>query len=99
MLILSFCWHFWLIFIPANLSVILIFFPVAEETTQFSDQIRIRLISQLIKDNSRVLQTLLKYFNGTAISTVDLNDSEFVIAVLSASVADCLTWSLVVFTA
>ena len=28
-----------------------------------------RLISQLIIDISRVLQKLLKYFNGTAIST------------------------------
>ena len=28
-----------------------------------------RLISQLIKDISRVLQRLLKYFNGTIIST------------------------------
>ena len=50
-----------------------------------------RLTSQLIKDISRVLQKLLKYFNGTIISTSfslpqarvfpiifisDLNDSE-----------------------
>ena len=52
-----------------------------------------RLISQLINDISRVLQKLLKYFNGTVISTsfllplagvfsvifvLDLNDSESV---------------------
>ena len=51
-----------------------------------------RLISQLINSISRVLQKLLKYFNGTAISTsfvlpsagvvpvifiLDLNYSEF----------------------
>ena len=36
---------------------------------QFNEQVTIRLISQLIKDISRVLQILLKYFNGTAIST------------------------------
>ena len=52
-----------------------------------------RLISQLINDNSRVLQKLPKYFNGTGISTsfvlpspgvflviliLDLNDLESV---------------------
>ena len=37
--------------------------------TYLSDQIKIRLILQLIKDNSRVFQKLLKYFNGTTIST------------------------------
>ena len=34
-----------------------------------SDQIKIRLISQLIKGISRVVQKLLKYFNGTIIPT------------------------------
>ena len=33
------------------------------------DQDKIRLISQLIKGISRVLQKLLKYFNGTAVLT------------------------------
>ena len=37
------------------------------QITQFADQVRIRLISQLIKGISRVLQKLLSYFNGTAI--------------------------------
>ena len=61
----------------------------------FSDQFRMRLISQLIKIISRVLQKLLMYFNVTAISTFfllpsaglfhvtliwDLNDSEFSVA-------------------
>ena len=36
--------------------------------TQLDDQVRIRLISQLIKDISRVLQKSLRYFNGTTIS-------------------------------
>ena len=59
-----------------------------------------RLFSQLISGISRVLQKLLEYFNGTAISTpfvlpvagvlpvtvtLDLNDSEFIIAVSSGS--------------
>ena len=59
-----------------------------------------RLTTQLIKGISRVLQKLLKYFNGTTISisfllsesrvfpvilALDLNDSEFVIAVTSGS--------------
>ena len=35
--------------------------------TNFTDQVRIKLVSQLIKGSSRVLQKLLKYFNGTAI--------------------------------
>ena len=34
-----------------------------------SDQVKKRLISQLIKSISRVLQKLLKYFNDTIIST------------------------------
>ena len=37
--------------------------------TQFTDQVSCRLIPQLIKGISRVLQTLLRYFNGTNIST------------------------------
>ena len=64
------------------------------------DQVRRRLISQLIKDILRVLQKLLKYFNVTAISTsfvllvwgvftvifiLDLNDSEFSVASSSYS--------------
>ena len=62
--------------------------------TQVVDHVKLRLISQFIVDISRVLQKLLKYFNGTAvltsfvlplsvflsiIITLDRNDSEFVI--------------------
>ena len=36
--------------------------------TQFVDQLKIRLISQLISGISRVLWKVLKYFNGTDIS-------------------------------
>ena len=35
---------------------------------QFSDQFRSRVSSQSIKDISRVLQKLLKYFNGIIVS-------------------------------
>ena len=42
---------------------------VVKEITQSSDQVKMRLISQLIDVNLRVLRKLLKYFNGTAIST------------------------------
>ena len=35
--------------------------------TQSTDQVTISLFSQLLKGISRVLQKLLKYFNGTAI--------------------------------
>ena len=70
--------------------------PVAEEITQFWDQVKIRLISQLINGILRVLQKLLKYFNGTTILAsftlpsvwafpviliLDLNDLEFRIVV------------------
>ena len=41
----------------------------AEEITRFLDQVKSRLISQLINGISRVLQELLKYSNGTAILT------------------------------
>ena len=37
--------------------------------TQFSDQVKMRLISQLINSISSVFQKLLKCFNGTIIST------------------------------
>ena len=37
------------------------------QITQFGNQVRVRLISQLIKGISRFLQTLFRYFNVTAI--------------------------------
>ena len=37
--------------------------------TQLDDHVKIRLTSQLIKGISKVLQKLLKYFNGTITST------------------------------
>ena len=40
--------------------------------TQFSDQSRSRVILQLIKGISRVLQKLQWYFNGTIISTFSI---------------------------
>ena len=40
--------------------------PVKLVTTQFSHQVKNRLILQLIKDIPKVLQTLLKHFHGTA---------------------------------
>ena len=59
--------------------------------TQVDDHVKMRLTSQLIEGISSVLQKLLKYFNGTIISTsfslpllgvfpvtfiLELNDSE-----------------------
>ena len=59
--------------------------------TQVDDHVNIRLTSQLINGISRVFQKLLKYFDGTIVSTsfvlsssgvfpliffLDLNDSE-----------------------
>ena len=42
---------------------------VALYITQFADQVRMRLILQSIIRISRVLQKLIKYFNGTIILT------------------------------
>ena len=45
-------------------SIILNFVaPVTEEITQSSDKVKMRIISQLINDISRVLQKLLNYSN------------------------------------
>ena len=75
-------------------------FSVAEEITNFFDQIKMRSIWQLINCIARVLQKLLKYFNGTSISTffvlplsgvfpviliLDLNDSDSVILSFGSS--------------
>ena len=67
--------------------------------TKFAGQVRIRLISQLIKGISRFFQKLLEYFNDTCISTftvlallvlfmnldLDLNDSESVAVFFGSS--------------
>ena len=67
--------------------------PVELVVMQVDDHVKMRLISKLISGISRVLQKLLKYFNGTAMLTffvlpsagvfpvifiLDLNDSESV---------------------
>ena len=43
--------------------------PVALVMTEIEDHIKMKLISQLISNISKFLQKLLKYTNGTAIST------------------------------
>ena len=73
------------------------------EITQFADQVKVRLISELIKGISRVLLKLLKYFNGTAISAfitpsllvaaknlaLNLNELESVMGFLDSSLLYC----------
>ena len=73
--------------------------PLFSYITQFADQVRIRLISQLIKGISRVLEKLFKYFSGTVIFVfiipwplvlfrnfnLDLNDSASVILLFGSS--------------
>ena len=44
-------------------------FGAAVDITKFSGQVRMRLVLQLINGIVRVLQKLLKYLNGTIIST------------------------------
>ena len=46
--------------------------------TQFADQYKISSIPQLIKSISKVFQKLLKYFNGTIISTPFISPSLFI---------------------
>ena len=56
-----------------------------------------RLTSQLINDISRVLQKLLKYFNGTAISTFIVLPAAGVfpvIFILYLNNSDCVMLSL-----
>ena len=75
-------------------------FPVAEEITHFSNQVNMKLISQLINNALRVLQKFCNYFNGDPISTVfvlplsgvfsvililDLNDLDFATLPLGSS--------------
>ena len=43
------------------------FAAVLDDKIHFVGQVKIRLISQLTKDISRVLQKLLRYFNDTII--------------------------------
>ena len=50
--------------------------------TQFADHVKISSTSQLIKDISRVLQKLLKYFNRTIISTLSILPSLPVLPVI-----------------
>ena len=71
---------------------------------QVGYHVKVRLTSQLINSISRVPQKLLKYFNGTMISTsfvlpaagffpvifiLDLNDSDCVILSLGSSLYYC----------
>ena len=71
--------------------------------TRFSDQVRIRLISQLIKSILRALQNLLNYFNGTVIFSsiipallilsknldLSLSDSESVVLLFGSPLQNC----------
>ena len=52
--------------------------------TQFSDQVKKRLTSQLLKGISRVLQKLLEYFNRTIITTLSISPSSSVWLVIFA---------------
>ena len=56
--LVSFIWNvgFWLFAVPATII-------------QFLDHFNWRIVSQLIEGISSVLQKLLRYFNGTIIST------------------------------
>ena len=59
----------WLSFVSVIVNVGIWLLIGASIIKQFADKVRIRLISQLINGISRVLQKLLKCFNGTIILT------------------------------
>ena len=52
-----------------SLFIANVFPPIQSVITQFSYDVNIRFISELIRSISRVFQKLLKYFNIIAIST------------------------------
>ena len=54
---------------------------VGEKKTQTEDHVNMRLISQLIKGISRVLQESLKYFSSTVILTIATRHSQEIWAV------------------
>ena len=54
------------------------------------DQVRIRLISQLINGIARVLQKLLKYFNGTLVLTFFLPSSPVLSAIFVLNLDEAL---------
>ena len=51
------------------IEIVVFWFSAALDTTQFSGQVRMRSISELINSISRFFQKLPKNFNGTIIST------------------------------
>ena len=55
-------------FVSITVNVAPSFAAAVKTITQFADQVRIRLISQVIKRILRILQKLLKYFNGKTFS-------------------------------
>ena len=57
------------IFVSAIASVVAWFAAVQDIITQFADNVKMRLVIQLIKGIPRIFQKLLKFFNGTIIST------------------------------
>ena len=56
--------------------------PAESVITQVDEQVRMRLVSQLIKGISRVLQKLLKYFSGIIISTFSMCLSSLVLPII-----------------
>ena len=67
--------------------MLLLQFTATVDITQFTDQIRMTLISELINGISKVLQKLLNVLSGTIIST------SFVPSVSVSSVFSCLNWN------
>ena len=67
---------------------------------KFSDQVKIRLISQLINDISRVFQKLLRYFSGAYISVFFVSLSLALPIIfflyLNEGLVSSLTWQLII---
>ena len=71
-MIYSFAWYVLYLFVSVIGNVMPWFAILVATITQFPDQFRSRVISQLIKVIAGVFQKLLRYFNGTIISTISV---------------------------
>ena len=79
-------------FVSVIANVVSWFPTVLDAITRFLDQVRIRLISQLIKGISRVFQKLLTYFNGTNISKIFTQLAPVTPVIFCSYLNDLLLW-------
>ena len=71
--------------------------PVAEEITQSEDKVRMKLVSQLIKSILRVLQKILKCFNGNSFLTTFILPAAGVVPIILTLNSNDLESAKIVF--